>query len=322
MSKKVAVIGTGYWGKNLVRNFKELGALQAVCDNNAESLKEIAQKHQVPEQFQDVRDVFASKHIDAVIIATPAATHFQLCKEAVLAGKDVLVEKPVALTLTEAEELSTLVRSEKKILMVDHLLLYHPAILALKEIVDNGKLGKLQYIYSNRLNIGKLRAEENILWSFAPHDISVILHLTGKRPESIRAFGEAYLQERIYDTTVTDLTFSDKLKAHIFVSWLHPFKEQKLVVIGNYGMAVFNDVEAEAKLTFYPHRVEWINQVPVANKAEREVIPIAEKEPLREAGSHFLQCLQTRQSPRTDIDEAIAVLNVLQEAQKDLEQHA
>ena len=319
MPKKIAVIGLGYWGSNLVRNFKELGALKAVCDSNAENLEKIAQKHQITKKFHDVKDVFASPDINAVVIATPAATHHQLCLEAISAGKDVFVEKPVSLTLPQAEDLASCLGSSQKIFMVDHLLLYHPAVLKLKEIIDNGKLGKLQYIYSNRLNIGKLRNEENILWSFAPHDISVILHLTGRAPAMVRAFGEAYVQERVYDTTVTDLTFSDKLKAHIFVSWLHPFKEQKLVAIGNYGMAVFNDLEEEAKLTFYPHRVEWIKQIPVANKAEKEVIAVDKKEPLKEACRHFLDCLETRKNPVTDINEAMSVLDVLEKAQKDLE---
>jgi len=319
MNKKVAVIGTGYWGKNLVRNFKEIGVLGAVCDTDQEQLAKIKEKHEVPEIFSDYKELLLKKNIDAVILATPAATHYELAKAAIESGKDVFVEKPVALRFEEAQDLAQCLNKHQKILMVDHLLLYHPAVNKLKEIIDQGKLGKLQYIYSNRLNIGKLRTEENILWSFAPHDISVILYLLEKTPTQVRAFGEAYLQDHIYDTTLTDLTFSDRLKAHIFVSWLHPFKEQKLVVIGSAGMAVFNDVEPEEKLTFYPHKVEWIKQIPVAAKASKEVIPLEAKEPLREACLHFLDCIETRTPPKTNIQEATHVLEVLQKAQMELE---
>jgi len=319
MNKKVAVIGTGYWGKNLVRNFNEIGVLQAVCDTNQEQLTKIKKKYNVPEVFLDPKDLFSSHDIDAIVIATPAVTHYELSKAAIESGKDVFVEKPIALKVQEAQDLAQCLENHQKILMVDHLLLYHPAVNKLKEIIDQGKLGKIQYLYSNRLNIGKLRAEENILWSFAPHDISVILYLLGKTPSHVRAFGEAYLQDHIYDTTLTDLTFSDRLKAHIFVSWLHPFKEQKLVVIGSSGMAVFNDVEPQEKLTFYPHKVEWINQIPVASKAEKEVLALEAKEPLREACLHFLDCIQNRKIPKTNIHEAMNVLDVLQKAQMELE---
>jgi UDP-2-acetamido-3-amino-2,3-dideoxy-glucuronate N-acetyltransferase len=169
------------------------------------------------------------------------------------------------------------------------------------------------------LNIGKLRTEENILWSFAPHDISVILNLVEKEPKHVRVFGEAYLQDGLYDTTITDLTFDDRLKAHIYVSWLHPFKEQKLVVIGNSGMAVFNDMEATEKLTLYHHKIEWIKRAPVATKAQKEIIPIETNEPLREACLHFLNCIEKRITPKTDAHEALSVLKVLQKAQEYLD---
>jgi len=317
--KNIVVVGTGAWGGNLVRNFAELGVLFGICDQNPECLKKTGDAYPKVKRYQSFDEILGAAEADAVAIATPAATHYQLCKAALEAGKDVFVEKPAALNPAEAKELAEIIKREQRILMVDHLLLYHPAILRLKDIIDAGKLGKLQYIYSNRLNIGKLRKEENILWSFAPHDIAVILYLTGRQPMQVRAFGEAYLQEDIFDTTVSDLTFNDKLKAHIFVSWLHPYKEQKLVVIGNDGMAVFNDLAPSDQLTFYPHKIKWIRQIPVADKAAQETIPFEPKEPLKEACRHFVNCLMNRQTPQTDIQEAIDVLEVLQSAQEDLE---
>ncbi|MCR4337934.1 MAG: Gfo/Idh/MocA family oxidoreductase [Candidatus Omnitrophica bacterium] len=317
-SKKIAVAGAGYWGKNLVRNFHALGVLHTICDTDSQNLEKLKQQYSVPQTTLHYQDVLNDPQVDAVAIASPAVTHYALVKQALEAGKDVFVEKPIALELVEAQELIHLAETKKRILMVDHLLQYHPAVVKLKELIDAGKIGKLEYIYSNRLNIGKLRSEENILWSFAPHDISVILSLVEKFPRSVKAFGEAYLQEHIYDTTVTYLSFFDRLKAHIYVSWLHPYKEQKLVVIGSHGMLVFNDVEEE-KLCLYPHKIEWIKQVPVAAKAEREVISYEAKEPLREACLHFLDCIEHRKKPKTDGHEALAVLQVLQQAQNSLE---
>lgn len=318
-TNQVVVLGTGYWGKNLVRNFNDLTALHGICDNDPNQLEEIKNKFQVEKAYTNFEEVFNAQDVQGVVIATPAATHYELTKKALLAGKDVFVEKPISLKVREAEELIDIAKTKKRILMVDHLLQYHGAVNKLKQIIAEGKLGKIQYIYSNRLNIGKLRSEENILWSFAPHDISVILALVEKLPTKVEVFGGDYLQDEIYDTTVTNLTFSQHLKAHIFVSWLHPFKEQKLVVVGNQGMAVFNDVEPEEKLSFYPHKIDWVNQVPIANKAEREVIPFEKTEPLKEACNHFLECMQTRKKPKTDGEEALAVLKVLEQAQTALD---
>jgi len=318
-NKKIAVIGTGNWGKNHVRNFHEIGCLEAISDSNQETLDQLKNQFSIESCYTDYKDVFSSDQIDAVVIASPAVTHFDLTKEALLAGKDVFVEKPLALNVNEAHELQTIAIDNNKILMVDHLLQYHPAVSKLKEVIAKGTLGKLQYIYSNRLNIGKLRNEENILWSFAPHDISVILSIANKEPEKVRAFGQAYLQDDILDTTVTHLKFSDRLRSHIYVSWIHPYKEQRLVVIGSEGMLVFDDLSEHEKLVLYPHKIEWINQIPVAAKADQEVIPIEDKEPLREACLHFINCIENRTKPLTDGIEAISVLNVLQQAQERLD---
>jgi len=202
--------------------------------------------------------------------------------------------------------------------MVGHLLWYHPAILKLKELVDDGRLGRMQYIYSNRLHLGRFRQEENILWSFAPHDISVILGLVGELPDSVSAHGGSYLHNRIADVTMSVLSFPSGVKAHVFVSWLHPFKEQKLVVVGDRAMAVFDDVEKKDKLVLYPHSIGWRNHVPVATRAEAEPVEVEWTEPLRAECLHFLECIQAGTRPRTDGEEGLRVLGVLQRCQESL----
>lgn len=318
-SPHLSVIGVGYWGKNLVRNFAQLGVLHSVCDANPEFLKQCRDEYGISKTFSNYTDVLADPAVKTIAIAVPAVLHHEIAKAALLADKDIFIEKPLALNLTDAEELIKIANDRRRILMVDHILQYHPAIVKLKDLIHNGGLGKLQYIYSNRLNIGKLRREENILWSFAPHDISVILSLVEEEPKKVEAFGEDYLQEKLYDTTMTMMSFSNRLRAHIFVSWLHPFKEQKLVVVGDKKMAVFNDMEEENKLILYAHKVQWVHRVPVASKGEFEAIPLEKKEPLKEACKHFLDCVTTRTNPRTDGQEALAVLKVLHQAQIELD---
>ena len=317
--KYIAVIGAGYWGKNLVRNFSELGVLHSICDRNKVLLKQCQAEYAGVEACEDYRELLVSDDIRAVAIAAPALFHYEIVKAALMAGKDVLVEKPLALNLRQAKELTQIADKQKRVLMVDHILQFHPAIIKLKELIHRGELGKLQYIYSNRLNIGKLRSEENILWSFAPHDISVILSLVEEQPKKVDSFGQDYLQEGVYDTTMTMLSFSDRLRAHIFVSWLHPFKEQKLVVVGDKKMAVFNDMEEENKLVLYSHKVQWVHRIPVASKGQFEAVALEKKEPLKEACLHFLDCVAKRSRPRTDGKEALAVLMVLNQAQKKLD---
>jgi UDP-2-acetamido-3-amino-2,3-dideoxy-glucuronate N-acetyltransferase len=221
---KVALIGIGYWGKNLARVFNELGVLSVICDTNNEALGIAAKNYPNTKITQDIEQIYRDKEIDAVVIASPAVTHYELAKKALLSKKHVFVEKPLSLAIQEGQDLVRLVQESGKILMVGHILNYHPAIIKLKELIASDELGKIEYIYSNRLNIGKLRKEENILWSFAPHDISVILMLLGEFPKQVKSFGGWYLQKGIYDTTLTTLDFPSQIKAHIFVSWLHPFK--------------------------------------------------------------------------------------------------
>ena len=239
---RIAVIGCGYWGKNLVRNFHSLGALALVCDLSEKNLAQVSAEYAIPVST-DAERAFADPSIDAVVIAAPAVQHFNLAKRALQAGKDVFVEKPLALHSKEGRELLTLARSRGRILMVGHVLEYHPAIRELHRLIKSGELGRIQYIYSSRLNLGKLRTEENILWSFAPHDISAVLLLLGETPTRAASHGGSYLNPELVDTTMTTLDFASGVKAHIFVSWLHPFKEQKLTVVGSQKMAVFDDVQ-------------------------------------------------------------------------------
>ncbi|MDI6775002.1 MAG: Gfo/Idh/MocA family oxidoreductase [Verrucomicrobiota bacterium] len=313
---RVAVVGTGYWGKNLARNFHDLQALDVVCDSNPSRLAEMARQHATVRAVTTFEEVLRDKAIAAVSIATPAETHAALVRQALEAGKDVLVEKPLCLSVADGEALVRLAKEKKRALMVGHLLWYHPAVLKLKELVDGGELGRIQYIYSNRLNLGRIRREENILWSFAPHDISVILGFVGEMPDSVQSQGGNYLHQKIADVTVSLLSFASGVRAHVFVSWLHPFKEQKLVVVGDRKMAVFDDVAEQNKLTLFPHTINWKNRAPVAHKADANSVAFEMGEPLRAECRHFLDCVKTRSKPRTDGEESLRVLRVLQECQK------
>ncbi|RMF84998.1 MAG: oxidoreductase [Nitrospinota bacterium] len=315
----VACIGAGYWGKHLVRNFHDLGVLSRVCEVDEERCIDLEARYPSLRVDREIDSLLADPTVTGVAIATPAETHGTLVRRALLAGKDVLVEKPLCLDPEEGERLVLLAAERGCLLMVGHLLWYHPAIRRLKTLIERGELGRIQYIYSNRLNLGKIRREENILWSFAPHDISLILGLVGEMPETVAAHGGNYLHNRIADVTVSLLSFPSGIKAHIFVSWLHPFKEQKLVVVGERKMAVFDDMESEQKLLLYPHTIHWKHHVPVASKAEAQVVPVDPCEPLREECLHFLTCLRTRQTPRTDGQEGLRVLRVLQRCQEALE---
>lgn len=316
---KVVVVGSGYWGKNLVRNFHDLQALAGVCDSDTEKLKSIIEQYPSCPIYLNYSDVLNDSTVQAVAIATPAETHASLVRQALLAGKDVFVEKPLCLSVKEGQELVELAKSCQRIIMVGHLLWYHPAVLKLKELIDSGELGRIRYIYSNRLNLGKIRREENILWSFAPHDISVILGLVGEMPDSVVAQGGNYLHQQISDVTVSMFSFPSGIKAHIFVSWLHPFKEQKLIVVGDRKMAVFNDMEKKDKLLLYPHSIEWKDQIPIANKAEAEPVPLEQGEPLAAECLHFLDSIRHRKAPRTNGEEGLKVLSVLQQCQQALE---
>ena len=315
MSSKIAVVGCGYWGKNLVRNFRELDALTMVCDATRAGIKlaeELAPGTQLVENFDEV----LKSDVQGVVIATPAETHFSLANQALEAGKDVFVEKPLAINYHEGAYLVELAQAQKKILMVGHVLEYHPAFVKLIQLIREGVLGKVQYIYSNRLSLGKIRREENILWSFAPHDIAIILRIMKKLPFQVVACGGNIVQPNIADVTVTNLLFDNSVRAHIYVSWLHPFKEQRLVVIGSEKMSSFNDVSK--KLLLYDQRVELKEGKPIPIKGGGEEVAYSRDEPLKAECQAFLNALETREAPLTDGQSGLDVLRVLQAAQRSL----
>ena len=318
----VALVGCGYWGKNLCRNFHALGALSSVVDateNGQTTARFIALDTEITDSLDDV---LRNDQIQGVALATPAETHAELTIQAMRAGKDVFVEKPMALTLEDAEKMKKVAEETGRILMVGHLLEYHPAVLKLREMIVSGELGKINYIYSNRLNFGKVRTEENALWSFAPHDVAVILRLMGHAPVEVSACGGSYLTNGIADTTLSNLRFENESRAHIFVSWLHPFKEQRLVVVGDKKMAIFNDVAPFGeKLQLYPQNVEFDGPMPILKKEDAEFVECQNTEPLREECNHFLECIQSRKQPLTNAQSGIDVLQVLHACQKSIEQN-
>jgi UDP-2-acetamido-3-amino-2,3-dideoxy-glucuronate N-acetyltransferase len=312
---RVAVIGCGYWGRNHVRNYAEIGALEALVDHHP--VDHLIAKHGGRQlTFEQALD---DETIDAFVFALPPSQNHALGLRALAAGKHVFVEKPIALEVKHAEELCVAAERFDRRLMVGHILQYHPAFLKLKELVRQGTLGQLHYITSNRLNLGRIRREEDAFWALAPHDISMILSMVGSEPVKIEAVGGYHLHPTIADVSTTHMRFAGGEQAHIFVSWLHPFKEQKLTVVGTEAMAVFDDGEPwDRKLQLYPHRLEWKDNVPIPTRAEAIPVAVAEKEPLREECLHFLDCIRTGARPRTDGREGVRVLKVLERASEAL----
>tara|TARA_B100000989_G_scaffold237420_1_gene184325 strand:+ start:318 stop:1352 length:1035 start_codon:yes stop_codon:yes gene_type:complete len=319
---QIALVGCGYWGKNLCRNFHALGALSSVVDATEKgqiTARSIALDTQITDSLQDV---LRNSQIHGIALATPAETHAELAIQVMQAGKDILVEKPMALTLGDAEKMKEVAEETGRILMVGHLLEYHSAVLKLREMIDSGELGKINYIYSNRLNFGKVRTEENALWSFAPHDVAVILRLMDHAPVEVSSTGGSYLTHGIADTTLSSIRFDDESRAHIFVSWLHPFKEQRLVVVGDKKMAIFNDVAPFGeKLQLYPQNVEFEGTTPLLRKEVAEFVKHTDSEPLLEECNHFLDCIQYRKQPLTDAQSGIDVLKVLHACQQSIKQN-
>ena len=318
-AKSIGLIGLGNWGKNILRTLHELNALRSACDTNPDVVAQHREKYPDVAFTSSFDEVIGNPAVAAVAVATPAVSHFEVARKAILAGKDVFVEKPIALFSQHARELDQLAREKEKILMVGHLLLYHPAIRKIKELVDNGTLGRLQYIYSNRLNLGAIRKEENILWSFAPHDISVLQYLIGENPTEVHSTGSIFLQPGIHDVTMTTLSYPKNIHAHIHVSWLHPFKEHRLVVIGDKSMVVFEDSKSDRKLVLYPKGIDWVDGQPRKREGAFQVVEYGSDEPLKQELIHFLDCVATRRQPLTDGKNGIAVLEILERAQADLE---
>jgi UDP-2-acetamido-3-amino-2,3-dideoxy-glucuronate N-acetyltransferase len=316
---RICVVGCGHWGKNLLRNFEQIGCLYGFFDAVPERLEAFAAQYPGARIYRSYQELLGDSAVEAVALATPAEEHASMAVAALKAGKDVFVEKPMALTREDGEEILETSRKTGRIVMVGHLLLYHPAILTIQGLLASGDLGRLEYIYSNRLSMGKIRSEENALWSFAPHDISVILSLTGHLPVQVSATGGAYLQPNIADVTVSDLLFDHGTRAHIFVSWLHPYKEQRLVVIGSKKMVVFEETRPAAKLLLYDNQIARNGNGFQATQSKPVELSYRNEEPLGIECQHFANCVRTRQQPRTPAEDGLRVLHVLQACQRSLQ---
>lgn len=312
---RIACIGCGYWGKKIVRNLASLNALHAVADSSPHALGEVSSEYSIP--GQDFEAILSDPDCDAVAIASPAVLHGDHVRRALMAGKHVFVEKPLALQVFEGHSLVKLARDRNRILMVGHVLRYHPMVVTLVEQVRSGRLGQIKHVYSRRFGLGKIRTEEDVIWSFAPHDISIILALLGETPNYVSGEATSILTPGIADIANIHLGFESGITARISVSWLNPTKEQRTVVIGSEAHAVFDDtLPWEQKLQLYHHRIDLTADAPSVSKAE-PIAPIVEKgEPLREELSHFLSCIATGRQPLTDGAEALGVLSVLEQAAK------
>ncbi len=318
---KFAVVGAGRWGKNHIRSLHELGKLSAIVERDPGRREEVAALYRQAQVFASVQESLAAG-LDAYVVATPAASHFAVSKFLLEQGKHVLVEKPLALNSKDAEALVELAEKKGVKLMVGHVLLYHPAIRRIKELLDEGAIGRLQYLYSNRLNLGTVRTEENILWSFAPHDISVFQYLVGQKPVAVICEGGVFLQPDVHDTTMTVLRYPDNVVAHIFVSWLHPFKEHRLVVIGSKGMISFEDSSARKELLFYEKGIDWIGGEPVTREGATRAIEYEQKMPLTEELRHFVECVEGDKVPLTSGRVGLEVLRILELAEASLKKTA
>lgn len=312
---QVAVVGHGRWGRNLARNFHALGGLALVCDADPVS-RAAAHEALGVETCADFDDVLAREDIAGVVLATPAATHAALARSALTAGRDVFSEKPLALNVTEARELAALAQAAGRVLMVGHLLEYHPALVELHRRVAAGEIGRLRYVVSRRLSLGRIRTEEDVLWSFAPHDVSMILRLAGEEPDVVHAHTHGWVREGACDVAVAHFHFASGVAAHLHVSWVHPFKEQTLVVVGEDGAFAFHDTEPDKGVRLWRHRITWQDGAPVPEKAAAEPVPIDEGEPLRRECAAFLDAITTRRPPRTDGASAVAVLDVLDRCER------
>ena len=324
---RLAVIGAGHWGPNLIRNFgaQDEAVVSTVCDVDEEVLSKIRSQYPTVGLTADSNDVMKDADIDAVVVASSAVSHAPLVRAALEAGKDVFVEKPLALSVKDGEELVGLAEKKKRILMVGHLLEYHPAVEWIKNHIDKGSLGDIRYVYSTRVNLGKLRREENALWSFAPHDISVILFLVGSEPQEVTARGQAYLQDGVEDVVFLTIQFPDKVMAHIHVSWLDPHKIRKFTIVGSKEMVVFDDVESSEKIRVYDKGVDYkgsydsYGELLTLRIGDIHIPKVAMKEPLKIECQTFIESVQTRKPPRTDGHDGLRVLRVLDAAQKSLD---
>lgn len=287
--KRICVVGGGRWGKNHIRTLSGMGCLAAIVEANEARLKEYMEQYPGVAGYTDIAQALAARY-DGYTVAVPAEYHYAIGTTLLSHGQHVMMEKPMTMTAEQSEELVKIAKENKANLMVGHVLLFHPAIRKIKEVIDCGKLGKLHYIYSNRLNLGTVRTEESVFASFAPHDVSVLDYLTGSHAISMQAKGESYLTPDVCDFTMTQLEYPNNVHGHIFVSWLHPFKQQLLVVVGSEGMISFDDA-TDKQIKFYNKRIEFSNGVPVKVENADEVITYEPGMPLENELSYFVENL-------------------------------
>ena len=317
---RIGHAGLGYWGPNLARNFGSLADVRWLCDLSPELLDEAANAHPQARTTADFGELLADPEVDAVVIATPVVTHYELAKQALSAGKHVFVEKPQAQSSAEAEELAALAQEQGLVLMPGYLLLYHPALHRLKELIDGGELGDVLYLYGNRQNLGQIRRDENALWSIGAQDLSMILHLVGEEPVEAWARGESFLRSGIEDVVFCYLRFPSGVVAHMHVSWLDPHKIRKLTVVGRDKMAVFDDMEPDRKLTVYDKgpverpASDW--QVRVG---DIHIPKLSTEEPLRREVAHFLALVGGEGDPLAPAREGFAVIRTLEQLQESLD---
>ena len=328
MAVKVGVIGAGYWGPNLIRNMLQIPSadLIVVSDSDPERLNYIGSLYPSVSRIVDYRQVLAEPDVQAIGIATPARTHYKLTKEALMAGKHVLVEKPLALTSTEAWELVELSDQVKRVLMVGHTFMYNPAVRKMQELISAGEIGDVYYIYSNRVNLGRVRQDINALWNIAPHDISILLYLLNRMPTRVAAQGAVFLQDGIEDVVFITLSFDGNVIAHVQVSWLDPSKVRRMTVVGSKKMIIYDDVASEGKIKIYDKGVLKVGNEAIYGEYQIKLhsgdiyVPKIEMtEPLRSECIHFMECIETGQQPLTDGRNGWQVVRVLEAAQRSLE---
>ena len=318
MSKKICVVGAGYWGKNHISTLAKLGALYGVVDKNRDTLDSLIIKYPNIKKHSTIEDAFLEDY-DAFTIATPAETHFRIAKMILLNNYHVLIEKPMTLSIKEAETLVRISKENKAHIVVGHVLLFHPAINKIKELIEKNRIGQLQYIYSNRLNLGKVRTEENVFWSLAPHDVAIFQYLTNSFPKGIYTKGSTFLQRNIPDSTVTYLEYENGVEGHIFVSWLHPFKEHRLVVIGSNAMISFEDSKEEKPLKLYSKKFDLVNGVPEKVDGSVKSISYEKKLPLEEEMKYFINTITINKSPEISSGKhGLEVIKILVSAGKQL----
>jgi UDP-2-acetamido-3-amino-2,3-dideoxy-glucuronate N-acetyltransferase len=320
MSKKnICVVGAGYWGKNHIRTLHELGSLGGIVEQKKDLLDQITEQYPDAKTYRNIDEALGYEEFAGFTVATPAETHHDIAVQIIKSGKHVLVEKPLCLNIKDAENMVNLAKQYKVNLMVGHVLLFHPAIQMIKSLIDEGKIGKLQYIYSNRLNLGQVRTEENVFWSLAPHDISIFQYFTNIFPEEIKANGSSFLQKGIHDSTLTQLKYPNGVEGHIFVSWLHPFKEHRLVVIGSEAMITFEDSAKGKPLKLYSKKFNMSSGLPEKIDGPMKKIKYEEKMPLSEELKYFVEHLDGAVIHKANGQHALEVTKILVEASNHLE---